>query len=80
MIKILVPLADIENISHHELDQRRLDTLLHGFSPFEQVLKSGSDPITLDRRFGKPYRIIDGRHRIFLARQRGLPNIIAQFA
>ena len=80
MIKIFVKLTDIENVSRQELDQRRLDTLLRGFSPFEQVLKSESDPITLDLRLGKPYRIIDGRHRIFLARQRGFQNVFACLA
>ena len=79
MIKIFVPLTEIENVSRQELDQRRLDTLQHGFSPFDQLLKSESDPITLDKRSGKPYRITDGRHRIFLARQKGYQNVLVNF-
>jgi len=80
MIKIFVPLTEIEEVNRQELDQRRLDALLHGFSPFDQVLKSESDPLTLDKRFGKPYRIIDGRHRIFLARQKGYQSVFVQLA
>lgn len=75
MMKIFVRLSEIENVNSAELNQKRLHDLLHGFSPFEQVLKSESDPITLDRRFGKPYRIIDGRHRVFLARQKGYQDV-----
>jgi hypothetical protein len=33
-----------------------------------------SDPILLDRGFGKPCRIINGNHRIHLARQEGNRN------
>lgn len=75
---IIIQLSDIENVNREELDQRRLDTLLHGFSPFDQVLQSRSDPITLDKRFGKPYRIVDGRHRIFLARQKGYQSVFVR--
>jgi ParB-like chromosome segregation protein Spo0J len=48
-----------------------------GYSPFDEVLNSRSDPITLDVT-SKPYEIIDGRHRIFLARQYGYSEVPAQ--
>ncbi len=77
-MNIFTLLSDIENVSRQELDQRRLNTLLHGFNSFDQVLQSRADLITVDKRFGKPYRIIDGRHRIFLARQKGYRGIFIQ--
>ena len=63
-------LSDIENVTRSSLSQRRLDDLLNGYSSFEQVLNSSSDPIALDCS-SKPYQIIDGRHRIYLARKKG---------
>ena len=42
------------------------------------VLNSNSDPITLDKS-KKPYTILDGRHRIFLARQKGYKKVNVRF-
>lgn len=70
-----VNLSDIQAVSKSDLIQNRLDMLLNGFSPFDEVLKSSSDPITLSRGNGIPYTIIDGRHRIYLARQKGYKSI-----
>jgi len=72
-----VSLDDIENVSEGDLDQGRLDTLQNGYSPFDDVLRSWSDPITLDRTNGIPYEIIDGRHRIYLARSMGYSTVPA---
>lgn len=78
-MKVFIPLTDIENVSRQELIERRLHDLQFGFSPLDQVLQNSSDPITLDRKFGKPFRIIDGRHRIFLARQKGYQGVFVNF-
>lgn len=72
-----VSLSDIENVSQSSLSQRRLDTLQNGYDPFDKVLVSKSDPIKLSG--SKPYRIIDGRHRIYLARKKGYSSIQAEF-
>ncbi len=74
-----VSLDDIEDVHESELSQSRLDDLRNGFSSFEDVLRGGSDPITLDENSGTPYGIIDGRHRIYLARERGYTSVPAQF-
>jgi hypothetical protein len=40
------------------------------------VLNSESEPIALDMS-SKPYKIIDGRHRVYLARQKGYTEVRA---
>ena len=62
-----VNLSDIRGVQRSELDGRRLDMLENGYDSFEKVLNSSSDPIALDMST-RPYGIIDGRHRIYLAR------------
>lgn len=74
-----IRLSDIERVDRNDLKESRLQTLLNGYSPFEEVLRSESDPIALDKST-KPYRIIDGRHRVFLARQKGYSEVRAIFA
>lgn len=73
-----VNLSDIRNIEQSELENNRLNTLLQGHSSFEKVLESYSDPITIDAGNGKPFGVLDGRHRIYLARQKGYSSISAQ--
>ena len=75
-----VSLSDIRDVTKSELIQSRIDTLLDGYSPFEEVLNSKSNPIALDKGNGKPYDIHDGRHRIYLARQKGYSSVPAIFA
>ncbi len=72
-----MPLSSIEDVSREELSEDRLNTLLNGYSPFDEVLYSSGEPIALDLP-GPPYRIIAGRHRIYLARQRGYTSVPAQ--
>lgn len=74
-----VSLSDIEQVDKRDLKESRLNTLLNGYSSFEEVLNSKSDPIALDRGRGKPYQIIDGRHRVYLARQKGYRSVPAIF-
>lgn len=75
----LVSIEDIEEVPFSDLIQSRLDMLQNGYNSFEDVLASESDPIALDMSSGKPYRIIDGRHRIYLARKKGLKSIPVKF-
>lgn len=74
-----VSLSDIEQVNRSDLRESRLSTLLNGYDPFEKVLNSKSDPIALDRGSGRPYRIMDGRHRVYLARQKGYTSVPAIF-
>lgn len=71
-----VALADIEQPDPSELKQSRLDMLLNGAESFDAVLNSTSDPITLQGAH-PPYEILDGRHRVYLARQQGCTHIPA---
>lgn len=69
-------LSDIENVSRSELSESRLHNLENGYDSFDKVLNSNSDPITLERN-SFPYKIIDGRHRIYLAREKGRLSVNA---
>lgn len=71
-----VKLSDIEKVNLSDLKNSRLNTLSNGHDPFEKVLNSESEPIALDMK-SKPYRIIDGRHRVYLARQKGYTQVRA---
>lgn len=73
-----VSLSDIESVSRSELSESRLRTLENGYDSFDTVLNSSSDPVALDKS-SKPYRIIDGRHRIYLARQKEYSSVNARF-
>ncbi len=74
-----VSLSDIVSVSRSELSEDRLHDLENGHDPFDRVLNSSSDPITLDKKF-RPYRIIDGRHRVYLARKKGYSSVNVRFA
>lgn len=76
---VTVSLSDIESVNRSELSARRLNDLQNGYSSFETVLSSSSDQITLDKS-RRPYQIIDGRHRVYLARQKGYSSVSARFA
>jgi hypothetical protein len=75
-----VALSDIREVKKSELDDARIKTLLNRYSSFDEVLNSKSDPIALDKDKGKPYDIIDGRHRVYLSRQKGYKAVSAIFA
>ena len=65
-----VKLSDVEEITI-TIKDNKLEALKRGESP--------SGPIMLDRGFGKPYRILDGHHRIYLARQEGKLLLAVEF-
>ena len=73
-----VNLSDIENVSKGELETSKLEALENGYDSFETQLNSKNSPIALDRS-STPYRIINGRHRIYLARQKGYTAVPAEF-
>jgi len=75
---VMVKLSEIEHVDRSELKDSRLETLENGYDPFETVLRSESDPIALDKSV-KPYTVTDGRHRIYLARQKGYSEVQAIF-
>jgi len=73
-----VSLSDIESVSRSDLRESRLRDLENGYDSFDKVLNSSSDPIALDNS-SRPYRITDGRHRVYLARQKGYSSVNARF-
>lgn len=73
-----VRLSDIENVHRGDLESSKLHALENGYDSFETQLNSRNNPIALDRSF-RPYRIINGRHRVFLARQKGYSSVPAVF-
>lgn len=73
-----IRLNDIESVSRYDLSDRRLDTLLNGHHKFEYLFENNtslSDPIVIDKS-RSPYVIINGRHRIFLARKKGYSSVV----
>lgn len=75
----IVYLSDIENVSYHQLNESRLRYLENGYDSFDRILNSSSDPVTLSQR-SRPYEILDGRHRVYLARKKGYSSINIQFS
>lgn len=70
-----IKLSEIQAVSSSDLNQSRLNNLLNGYSSFDEVLKGSSDPIALSKKNGTPYNIIDGRHRVYLARKKGYSSV-----
>jgi hypothetical protein len=75
---VTVALTDIESVDRSELSDKRLNDLQNGYSSFDEVLKNSNDPIALDKS-STPYRIIDGRHRIYLARKNDYRSVNVRF-
>ena len=75
---VTVKLSDIVNVSQSELEQAKLNALEDSYDSFDSQLNSSQNPIALDKT-KKPYRITDGRHRIFLARKKGYTSVKAVF-
>jgi ParB-like nuclease domain len=73
---VQVNLSDIEKTDKRDLSISKLDALVNSYDSFEDQLNSTRNPIALDMS-SKPYRIIDGRHRVYAARTQGLSSVIA---
>lgn len=69
----LIQLSEIKHVSYNELSVDRLNKLESGNKTLERIINETNDIITLQGK--RPYDIIDGRHRIFLARKLGLKSI-----
>lgn len=73
-----VDVDEIEHISRSDLNEARLTTLQDGCDDFEDLLNSASEPIRLSGT-EPPYEVDDGRHRMYLARDKGLYWVPAVF-
>jgi hypothetical protein len=68
-------LVDIEVIDPTKLDPVKLTSIIR---EFQGIIYRSMEPIRVDRRFGRPFKILDGKHRIQAARhknQRLIPAI-----
>jgi hypothetical protein len=73
---VQVKLSDIEELDLKDLEQAKLHALENSYDSFEDQVNSRSNPIALDMT-SIPYKILDGRHRIFLSRQKGHTSVPA---
>jgi len=67
-----IPLCKIDIPRESELMPHRLNMLKTGFDSLSKILHDPfwcGDPITLTKQIGALYKVIDGRHRVFLANQ-----------
>ncbi|HRH44284.1 MAG TPA: hypothetical protein PKY82_21805 [Pyrinomonadaceae bacterium] len=74
-----ISIDKINTPSLNELNQNRLNTLKNGFDKFSSIIDDpfwNGDPISLESK-GENYFIIDGRHRIYLAKQTRLKSVWA---
>ncbi len=76
---VQVPLSDIRIPDLSELDKDKILNITKDVGTFEEQLNSKWNPIRLDRGAGKPYKIIDGRHRVWQAAKRGYRSVPAVF-
>ena len=75
---MVVNLSDIEMVHKSYLENKKLYALENSYDSFETQLNSKSEPIALDCT-SKPYKIINGRHRIYLARVKGYTTVNANY-
>ena len=75
--RVNVSLSDIESISLSDLSNAKLDALVNGYDSFEYQLNNSSNPIALSG--SRHYTVIDGRHRVYIARKKGYSSVPAIF-
>ncbi len=71
-----VKMSDIRIPDFNELNQGKLLSLKNSPDSLEKLLHSKSDPIKLTGK-KPPYEVYTGRHRVYLAYQRGIQLIPA---
>jgi hypothetical protein len=76
-----VELNDIENVNYSDLESAKLQALENSYDSFDYQVNQCSDANAIALSKGSnPYEILNGRHRIYLARQKGWRTIRARFA
>jgi hypothetical protein len=73
---VQVNLSDIEDLDIEDLEEKKLHALENSYDSFEDQVNSRSNPIALDMS-SIPYKILDGRHLVFLSRQKGHTSVPA---
>jgi hypothetical protein len=73
-----VKMSDISIPSLRDLNSAKLRSLENSPDSLESLLHSKSDPIALHRG-NPPYEVYSGRHRVYLASQKGIRVIPAVF-
>jgi ParB-like chromosome segregation protein Spo0J len=71
-----VLLLDIEAIDETELNKIKLYEIVRDL---KNAIYRNTEPIVIDKRLGRHFKILDGKHRIYAARKRNqrlIPAIV----
>lgn len=71
-----INLSDIE--TGFEIIEAKVQSIINDNASFDELLNSRFSPIALDKST-YPYTIINGRHRVYLARKKGYSSVPAVF-
>ena len=74
-----IDLDDIRDVPKSELESAKLHALDNSSDSFEYQVNECSDANAVCLSGSKPYDIVNGRHRVFAARQKGWRKIRARF-
>ncbi len=73
-----VKMSDIRVPNRSELNEGKIRSLLNSPDSIESLLHSKTDPIALHKGT-PPYEVYSGRHRVYVAAQKGIKLIPAVF-
>jgi hypothetical protein len=71
-------MSDIRVPKRSELNEGKIRSLLNSPDSIESLLHSKTDPIALHKGT-PPYEVYSGRHRVYVAAQKGIKLIPAVF-
>lgn len=75
-----VNLHDIRDVSISELSNSKLHALDNSYDSFDYQVNNCNSENAVCLSGNIPYEIINGRHRVYLARKKGWKTIKARFA
>jgi hypothetical protein len=75
-----VELSDIRSASRSDLESSKLNALESSYDSFEDQVNNCREENAICLSGSKPYDIINGRHRVFLAREKGWKSVKARFS
>lgn len=77
--RIKIELSEIRDVKIDELEKKKLHALENSYDSFYYQLNESKDPIALSGA-KPPYDILNGRHRVYLARKKGYKIVSIIFA
>ena len=75
---VQVKMSDIKVPNRSELNEAKIRGVETAYDSLDTQLNSKTDPVSL-RRDTFPYEVYTGRHRVYVAYQRGYTSIPATF-